>query len=121
MKYLEEVRRVVRNIPDDNFDIDFLISKCGTVGCVLGHLGLDPYFRERGIVSHPEWNDVILRDEGVYTEVAEFFDLSFIDAQHLFGFNSDFIRKVRPRHVLANLDRIEQGLPALNYNDLVIA
>lgn len=63
IELLTNLRRVIKKVPEKSFDISTIAEKnrCGTVGCVMGWAGLDPYFRARGFktVWTPEvyWDD----------------------------------------------------------------
>ena len=49
---LQQVLRVLENIPEPAFDLRSWQSPCGTTACVIGHCAQDKWFNEQGLTLH---------------------------------------------------------------------
>ena len=97
---LEQVVRVLRELPkENNLDLRFW-SRCGTAACVIGWSARDPWFKRRRFKLYKE-SVPVFRNESGWAAVEEFFGISPRSAQELFhkhsylrGSKSDIIRRI---------------------------
>lgn len=118
---LEQLKRVVRDTPDERFDMRTLGRRaaCGTVACALGSAALDPWFLAntdigRALRLTPVGVSYVFDFGGDLDErVAGIFDIPEDDVARLFIENTS--RFVTKDMVIANIDLVIAGKPARPY------
>lgn len=85
-------------IPRKAFNMDLIFSdnyindkghKCGSVGCIIGHCGQDPYFQRFGLRSDRHGTVFLNDNYSVYeTAAANVFEISIDEACRLFSGNA---------------------------------
>jgi len=72
LKRWQQVQRVMEGLTrherKHHFNIHHWIqyTDCGTVACIAGHCGLDPWFRKRGLITSMEMSKKVLSFFGAY-------------------------------------------------------
>lgn len=107
---LRQLRRVVEAAPDNElFDMAWVAARkdCGTSHCAYGWARIDPWFIENTEIATTGFSAV---RNGV-------FNLSVVDFDNLFqpGDDNDLLGPEAKRLVIANIDRILAGYPAIPY------
>lgn len=89
---LEQVIRVLEELPrEKKFNLRTFMT-CGTTACACGWAGVDPWFRRRGFKTEKDnlpdggsiTYNVFYREFGGMDAVREFFDLDIADSHFLF-------------------------------------
>lgn len=120
---LQQLKRVVRDRPDDQFDMVFLAKKtdCGTVACAIGSAAMDPWFLQNTPISSalsvailPDGEVKMVISHDMDDILAELFDLCEEDIDNLFYTNTT-PGNVTKDMVLENIDRLIAGLLAEEY------
>ena len=82
---LTEAIRVVKGVKPKYFDLNFWSNRCGTVGCVLGHCAVDPWFVARGLSANALHGCPNFRDFIGFGAATQFFGLHSNQAHQLFS------------------------------------
>jgi len=112
---LEQVIRVLEELPKEKkLDMGQWMT-CGTIGCAIGWAASDPWFTRRGLKLVEDWEDQkgkmtyvpVFRDEEDLDAVGAFFGLEWEDATALFG---DIANGTKTRcQVIHNIKRFIKG------------
>src|SRR5205823_4978616 len=80
---------------------------CGTVACAVGHAGLDPWFRRRGLKMDLKQTWPLFKGDRLdWFTLERFFGLTDYETTGVFHATGYHTYHVTPRHVLVKIDRL---------------
>ena len=115
---LEQVVRVLKELPPEKkFDLGGWM-KCGTTGCAIGWAASDPWFTRRGLklihscgwLRSGEWCPQYRGQGGVEMSLRCFFGMGWDDINYLFFPGSYPAPNNSRRHVIARINKYVQQL-----------
>lgn len=119
---LENLKRVLSSAPD-TLNMSRFRETCGTAACAIGHAVEDPWFQENRLQLSDDGTVVVFRDRKEKRihrgekATLKFFGLSDADNKALFypGTAMATTNPVAKQDVIANIDLILEGQPAMAY------
>jgi hypothetical protein len=79
---------ILKSIPEENVNLNFFKSSCGTIACAAGWLASDPFFTAQGMILEKDIHDKSYRlvrdaavgvDDGFFDWLNEMFGFSAFD------------------------------------------
>lgn len=115
---LRQLRRVVENAAEEQFDMGSYQNECGTTRCAAGHAAFDPWHQQNTrinevlpIIDTPHGKELEC-GLGIFEGLEEIYGIDESDAGRLFYPDSTLSRA----EVIASIDSIIAGNGAIDYD-----